>query len=483
MCAAPGVERKPCSQSEALRGIEVAEARGVMREGGWSRNVPVATAVLDRALVFQLVTESWSKLFVLPSGDLVGHSFHDVFLDPDGNWQRQLLACLEGRDLAGVDEVVRPDNSRLRVLWTMQPSRASNGLVSAVIMTSEPEPTATLDISPSLVALRDALRDLAARDLLAGDRAAMSRSIASSARVVVSADEGEIVFEDTDSSVAPAPRTIAILLRGDGRTIGTLCLARAEGRPEFSPVEHVLAEVVAEQAAILLRVAEMSRQARNQIHEHEEMLAIVSHDLKTPLNAISLREQQLARLKDPRLAAHTQMVRHWVSEARQLIRGLLDVSAITRGQLQIHSAEVDVAGLLVDVAEMFRDACAEEGLELEMVVPPKLRATIDRDRMFQVLANLVSNAVKHTSRGGRIRLEVEPRDGRVIVTVSDTGSGIAPDVLPHVFERFFTTTSGWSGTGLGLYIAKHLVEAHGGTISITSEPDRGTRVTLALPGA
>ncbi|MGE0403522.1 MAG: PAS domain-containing protein, partial [Kofleriaceae bacterium] len=77
-----------------------------MTEGGWSRrNVPVATAVLDRALVFQLVTESWSKLYVLPSGDLVGHSFHDVFLDPDGNWQRQLLACLEGRDLAGVDEV------------------------------------------------------------------------------------------------------------------------------------------------------------------------------------------------------------------------------------------------------------------------------------------------------------------------------------------------------------------------------------------
>ncbi|MGE3767980.1 MAG: sensor histidine kinase, partial [Kofleriaceae bacterium] len=274
--------------------------------------------------MFQLVTESWSKLYVLPSGDLVGHSFHDVFLDPDGNWQRQLLACLEGRDLAGVDEVVRPDNSRLRVSWTMQPSRASNGLVSAVIMTSELEPTATLDIPPSLVALRDALRDLATRDLLAGDRAAMSRSIASSARVVVSADEGEIVFEDGDSSIAPAPRTIAILLRGDGRTIGTLCLARAEGRPEFSPVEHVLAEVVAEQAAILLRVAEMSRQARNQVHEYEEMLAIVSHDLKTPLNAISLREQQLARLKDPRLAAHTQMVRHWVSEARQLIRSLLD---------------------------------------------------------------------------------------------------------------------------------------------------------------
>jgi len=166
-----------------------------------------------------------------------------------------------------------------------------------------------------------------------------------------------------------------------------------------------------------------------------------------------------------------------------------DLRSLTQaeaGQLHLNLMPVSPEELVVSVAEMFRDAAREKAISLETQVAPSLPIIMaDPDRLRQVFGNLISNALRHTPAGGRITLAASALDGAVQFSVSDTGPGLTPEEQAQVFERFWRADTSRSrdggGSGLGLTIARYLVEAHGGDIGVESAPDQGARFWFTIP--
>jgi signal transduction histidine kinase len=169
----------------------------------------------------------------------------------------------------------------------------------------------------------------------------------------------------------------------------------------------------------------------------------------------------------------------------RLIGDLLDVTSIEAGRLTVVPEVHDAKALVRESLEAFQPAASAKGLSLHSTSPDSsLPATFDHDRILQVLANLVSNAIKFTGDGGSISIGLEPDGDEVRFSVSDTGTGIASDHLRVIFERFWQVTQGdRRGLGLGLFISKCLVEAHGGRIWAESEIGKGSTFRFTLPGA
>jgi PAS domain S-box-containing protein len=232
-----------------------------------------------------------------------------------------------------------------------------------------------------------------------------------------------------------------------------------------------------------------SAEAANRIKD--EFLATLSHELRTPLNVVlgyarMLQTESLSPEDGPR--AIEAIARNAEAQGK-LIEDLLDISRITRGQMRLEPSRVDVAALLVESAEGVRPAADAKRITLEVGLDAGVGPiTGDGTRLQQVLWNLLTNAVKFTDRGGRVRASVARSSGDVELTVSDTGVGIDPDFLPFVFEPFRQADPGLArrhgGLGLGLAISKKLVELHGGTIVVRSEgAGRGATFVVRLPGA
>ncbi len=235
-----------------------------------------------------------------------------------------------------------------------------------------------------------------------------------------------------------------------------------------------------------LQEARASAEAANRLKD--EFLATLSHELRTPLNAIvgwtsMLTRGQVDPTRMPRV--FEALDRNAQSQA-QLIADVLDVSRIVTGKLQLEVTTVDLCDLVAQATDSVREAASGKGIELSLEETASCVVNGDAGRLQQVVWNLLSNAIKFTSAGGSIRVTVT-RDGRqVVVSVADTGAGIPPDFLPHVFDRFRqadqTTTRVHGGLGLGLSIVKHLVELHGGAVSAASGgPGQGACFTVRLP--
>jgi signal transduction histidine kinase len=230
-----------------------------------------------------------------------------------------------------------------------------------------------------------------------------------------------------------------------------------------------------------LRLARLYDQLQAAGRMREELMAVVSHDLKNPLNSIALREQLLERSPDPTLKQHAAIVRRAVSAMQRMIRGILDMASLEAGELHLDLAEHDLAGVVGEVVDLVSPIAADREISLVCRMPELPPARIDRERLLQVVSNLVGNALKFTAGGGKVTIEAAPRGQELEVSVADTGVGIATDALPRVFDRYFTTARGGEGTGLGLHIAKQLVEAHGGRIWCESQPDKGTKFSFTVP--
>jgi len=236
------------------------------------------------------------------------------------------------------------------------------------------------------------------------------------------------------------------------------------------------------------------RQARAQAEEanrlKDEFLAMVSHELRTPLTSMLGWVQMLrsgALPPDKRSKALETVERNARAQA-QLIEDLLDVSRIMSGKLELEPEPVDIAGVVGSAVETVRPAAQSKGVQLSVTVESGGVVTGDPHRLQQVIWNLLSNAVKFTPSGGNVWVEVERLDGQVCVQVKDTGAGIPPSFLPHVFERFRQAQGGASrgvgGLGLGLSIVRHLVEAHGGEVSAHSDGEgQGALFRVLLPVA
>ena len=242
------------------------------------------------------------------------------------------------------------------------------------------------------------------------------------------------------------------------------------------------AEVVADK----LRKSEAELQAASRAKD--EFLATLSHELRTPMTAIMGWSKLLAEDLDPDTQGMAIDAIQKSSNAQaQLIEDLLDVSRITAGKMKIEPVAMDLGPVIAAAEAAIAPVAETKGVRLEFDVPPEPMVMLgDAARVQQIIWNLLTNAVKFSDSGGMVRLHVRVSGRQAVIEVADDGQGIAPEFLPHVFERFrqadSSTTRNYAGLGLGLAIVRHLVELHGGTVTAHSEGlKKGSRFTVTLP--
>ena len=219
------------------------------------------------------------------------------------------------------------------------------------------------------------------------------------------------------------------------------------------------------------------------------MLTIVAHDLRQPMSAaLTAAELVESYLDDtsavPLARKHIALAQRCLRETLQLASDLLAMDQAQAGALRLRRAPVDVAALLFDACAFVAHEARARGIDVQVSVPRSVpRPQADRDRLLQVLTNLCANAVKFTGRDGRVVLSATSDRRHVRISVSDTGPGLADEDLPRVFERYWQGpgTAARAGAGLGLTIAKSLVEAHGGRIVAEKGRDGGLVVVFTIP--
>jgi signal transduction histidine kinase/CheY-like chemotaxis protein len=298
------------------------------------------------------------------------------------------------------------------------------------------------------------------------------------------------------------------------RTLGTIMLMTAESDRHYDQTDLALAEDLAHRIALAVDNARLYREAQGAVitreealrvrdeilkSEHaareeaesanrakDEFLATVSHELRTPLNAILGWAHMLRANKlDPttRSRALETIERNAKSQA-QLIEDILDVSRIVTGKLRLEVRPVELAAVVESAIDAVRPAADAREIRIEMNLDPRAGPVSgDPNRLQQIVWNLAANAVKFTTKGGRVQVRLERVNSRVEITVCDTGQGISADFMPFVFDRFrqadATSTRRFGGLGLGLAIARHLTEMHGGTIQADS-PGEGLGATFIV---
>ena len=227
------------------------------------------------------------------------------------------------------------------------------------------------------------------------------------------------------------------------------------------------------------RAAELYIEAREAVDLRDEFLTVAAHELRTPLTSLKLQSQsQMRRAEDET----SRMMLRQVDRLCRLVDQLLDVSRISSGRLQIQLEHSDLRTLAVDVAGRLADEATSSGCSILVKGSEPMPIDCDPMRMEQVIANLLSNAIKY-GRGKPIELELSRAGASLQLVVRDQGIGVAPDDHVRIFERFERAVSvrEYGGLGLGLYISKQIVHAHGGTIAVSSEPGAGSTFTVELP--
>ena len=220
----------------------------------------------------------------------------------------------------------------------------------------------------------------------------------------------------------------------------------------------------------------------------DEFLAIISHDLRTPLNVIEINAGRLGRLVPAgegaeQLRRICLQIEEAVKRIGRMVEELLDAERMALAKLHLPTKPGDLRDVVREAVDMVAPLLLAQGVSLEATLPEEpVEASFDRDRILQVFSNLLGNAVKFTPKGGQVRLEIEKTD-RLRVTVSDTGPGIPADQQDRVFRRFTQVRAAPGGAGLGLYIARRIVEAHGGEIGVNSRPGGGSTFFFTLPDA
>jgi signal transduction histidine kinase len=288
------------------------------------------------------------------------------------------------------------------------------------------------------------------------------------------------------------------IISAGGDVLGTFALYYREPRTPSSD-DIALIELMSRSAAILIdwrqaeegrqRLLEAERKARQAAeaasHAKDEFVATLSHELRTPLNAI-IGWARMLRLTDVDKAiadrAITSIERNAQAQAR-LVDDLLDIARIVSGKLRLDLSIIDLGGLTEGALDTVKPLADAKGIRLTSTCPPLgVMVRADAARLRQVLLNLLTNAVKFTPSGGDVALEVGRAGGEIQVSVSDTGVGIAGEVLPHIFDRYRQGDPGSGGLGLGLAIARHVAELHGGSLRAASAGlGKGSRFDLLLP--
>jgi signal transduction histidine kinase/CHASE3 domain sensor protein len=298
-----------------------------------------------------------------------------------------------------------------------------------------------------------------------------------------------------------APMKLASLLILPLRTrremLGALVIAANDPERAMTDEKLPLAEILAERAALAIENAKLYTEqvdARRKVEDlsrlKDEFLSIASHELRTPVTSIKgytqlaktlIRENDLVTSEE-----YLDVALDQIDRMSRLILELLDVSRIETGRLEIRREPIPWSTFVYDVVHRHHTAVSERRFQLNVPVSNK-RIIGDRDRLEQVLGNLMENAVKYSPDGSEILVSLEQRDDQLVTSVADRGIGIPTDELGQVFERFHrgrqVSSTNYGGLGLGLYITKQIVERHGGTIWVESREGQGTTFSFSLPVA
>lgn len=287
---------------------------------------------------------------------------------------------------------------------------------------------------------------------------------------------------------ALAPRSlICVPLASSGKPIGALTLVTSDtsGR-RFNVADLSLAADLARRAAIVVEHARLFHQAQEATKARDDVLAVVAHDLRNPLNTVSMAVSLMLESTPPERVQErrqAEIVRRAADRMNRMIQDLLDVKRMESGRLTVDLKPEAAESLINDTIDMLRPLATGSTIRLETSIDQRLTPVLaDSARIQQVLSNLVGNAVKFTPRAGRITVCAEQMGSEVRFGVIDTGPGIPAEQLPHIFGRFWQArSSDRRGIGLGLAIAKGIVEAHNGRIWVESHVGLGSTFYFTLP--
>jgi len=256
----------------------------------------------------------------------------------------------------------------------------------------------------------------------------------------------------------------------------------------YATLEQKVEDRTRDLGEALNEIDDKNRQLEQASRNKSEFLANMSHELRTPLNAIiGFSELLLERLAGALTAKQTEYVQDILSSGKHqllLINDVLDLSRVEAGRLELERTTFPISNVIADAVALIRARATQHGIALAEQLQPSLgEIDADQRKVKQVLVNLLSNAVKFTADGGRVDVRARRENGEVVVAVADTGLGMTPDELRLIFREFGQTSSarGHEGTGLGLALAKRIVELHGGRIWAQSEAGRGSTFTFTLP--
>jgi signal transduction histidine kinase/CHASE3 domain sensor protein len=279
------------------------------------------------------------------------------------------------------------------------------------------------------------------------------------------------------------------LVGRNGHTLGMIRLwGKKDGK--FTESDEAILTQLAQLCSVALENARLYKDAQDATRARDDLVAIVSHDLRNPIHTINMAAAFLLEVAPPvdrRVTSRRQLevIQRQANRANRLISDLLDVARIQAGGLAVEPMPVEVRSLVQEALDSANPLATGNQLKLSEDVQEDLpRVSSDRDRVLQVFANLIGNAIKFTPKGGEITIRAAQSGSEVRFAVCDTGPGIPPEHLPHVFDRYWQAKSTAKlGTGLGLSIAKGIVEAHGGRIWVESEPGKGASFIFTLPSA
>lgn len=248
---------------------------------------------------------------------------------------------------------------------------------------------------------------------------------------------------------------------------------------DFSPEDQDLLIALGAQAAIAIENARLFQQS--------DLISEFVHEIRTPLASLTAAAYILLRpeVSDDRRANIVQTMQQEISRLSDMASAFLDLARLESGRARFQFSSVDIGEILEECSIVVKGKIEEKAQELKIEFPEKpIQISADRDKLKQVVLNLLSNANKYTPQGGEILLSSESSDDEIIIRVSDNGRGIPSQYLPHLSEKFYrvpSTEHDTQGTGLGLFICKHIVDAHGGKMNIESLVGKGTKVTVRLP--
>jgi signal transduction histidine kinase len=295
--------------------------------------------------------------------------------------------------------------------------------------------------------------------------------------------------EPSRRQLGPEGASVLARIQHQGRLLGGLALVQA-GHTHVAPSRAMaFAEDLAHHCALALENAHLLGQFQSAVHVRDEFITVAAHELRTPLTALKLQLQNLQRplrqeAPSEPLLARFQAVSRQVARLGRLVEGLLDVGRLNTGRLPLEREPVELGELVQDVLERFSEELGRASCEVSLSLQPHVTGRWDRARLEQALIHLLSNAVKFGARRP-IRLQVSQWGCTARLVVKDQGIGVSPEALERIFGRFERAVPSreYGGLGLGLFLTRQIIEAHGGTIHATSQPGEGATFVLELPAS